>query len=59
MQRYLNYLDNTNYFEQAARQFASEWAQKSYEKGSHMDLNTKYRQSDGQELTPYQQALNQ
>ena len=26
------------------------------QKGSHVDLNTKYRQSDGQELTPYQQA---
>ena len=26
------------------------------QKGSHVDLGTKYRQSDGQELTPYQQA---
>ena len=26
------------------------------QKGSHVDLNAKYRQSDGQELTPYQQA---
>ena len=26
------------------------------QKGSHVDLSTKYRQSDGQELTPYQQA---
>lgn len=26
------------------------------QKGSHVDLNTKYRQSDGTELTPYQQA---
>ena len=26
------------------------------QKGSHVDLNTKYRQSDGSELTPYQQA---
>ncbi|MBR3286676.1 MAG: methylase, partial [Bacteroidales bacterium] len=26
------------------------------QKGSHIDLNAKYRQSDGQELTPYQQA---
>ena len=26
------------------------------QKGSHMDLSAKYRQSDGQELTPYQQA---
>ena len=24
------------------------------EKGSHVDLSAKYRQSDGQELTPYQ-----
>ncbi len=26
------------------------------QKGSHVDLSAKYRQSDGQELTPYQQA---
>ncbi len=26
------------------------------QKGSHVDLNAKYRQSDGSELTPYQQA---
>lgn len=26
------------------------------QKGSHVDLSVKYRQSDGQELTPYQQA---
>ena len=26
------------------------------QKGSHVDLGTKYRQSDGSELTPYQQA---
>jgi hypothetical protein len=26
------------------------------QKGSHVDLNAKYRQSDGQELTPYQQG---
>ena len=26
------------------------------QKGSHIDLNAKYRQSDGSELTPYQQA---
>ncbi|MDD6975885.1 MAG: N-6 DNA methylase [Bacteroidales bacterium] len=26
------------------------------QKGSHVDLNTKYRQSDGAELSPYQQA---
>jgi len=26
------------------------------QKGSHVDLATKYRQSDGQELTPYQQG---
>lgn len=26
------------------------------QKGSHVDLNVKYRQSDGSELTPYQQA---
>jgi hypothetical protein len=26
------------------------------QKGSHIDLSAKYRQSDGQELTPYQQA---
>ena len=26
------------------------------QKGSHVDLNAKYRQSDGAELTPYQQA---
>ena len=26
------------------------------QKGSHVDLSTKFRQSDGQELTPYQQA---
>ena len=26
------------------------------QKGSRVDLNTKFRQSDGQELTPYQQA---
>lgn len=26
------------------------------QKGSHVDLNTRYRQSDGAELTPYQQA---
>ena len=26
------------------------------QKGSHVDLSTKYRQSDGSELTPYQQA---
>ena len=26
------------------------------QKGSHVDLNAKYRQSDGQELTPFQQA---
>ena len=28
------------------------------QKGSHINLNAKYRQSDGQELTPYQQARN-
>ena len=26
------------------------------QKGSHVDLSAKYRQSDGSELTPYQQA---
>lgn len=61
----------SNTQKQAARQFVKDWSGKGSDfidgyivttkvlieqKGSHVDLSAKYRQSDGSELTPYQQA---